>query len=182
MSIVAIVASPRKKGNTNKIIEAMAEGAKKNGKDVKIYHLNALTNAKGCQACMACKTSVGCAVKDDNGEILKAIRDCEGLILSTPNYFGEASGQFRLLQDRFYSFIGADFVPNIEPKKLVVVVSCGGPAAGGDALADKIEGSMVKYFKFEPIARMVIPNATPIDTVANDPEILEKAAAIGKKF
>ncbi|MDR0309242.1 MAG: flavodoxin family protein [Candidatus Methanoplasma sp.] len=183
MSIVAIISSPRGKGNTNTIVQAMVNGAKENGKDVKIYNLNSLSNAKGCQACMACKKAVGCAVKDDHAEILKAIRDAEGLIISTPTYFGEACGQFRLLQDRFYSFIGPDFVPNIGGgKKLATVVSCGGGADGAKAMADKIEGAMVGMLKFVPVGKIVFTGANPPDTASKDKTVLDEAKAIGKKF
>ena len=183
MSIVAIIASPRKNGNTNTIVEAIIKEVKDNGKEVKTYHLNTLSNAKGCQACMACKKSGSCVQKDDHAEILNAIRDAEGLVLSTPNYFGEANGQFRLLQDRFYSFINADFSSNVAPgKKLAVVVSCGGGAEGAKVLADKIEGTMVKYFKFEPIGKIVFTGANAPDTASKNDAVLEEAKAIGKKL
>ncbi|MCL1979227.1 MAG: flavodoxin family protein [Methanomassiliicoccaceae archaeon] len=183
MSIVAIIASPRKNGNTDTIVGAMAEGAKKNGKDVKMYYLNSLSNAKGCQACMGCKKSGACVLKDDHAEILKAIRDAEGIIVSTPTYFGEACGQFRLLQDRFYSFLGPDFVPNIAPgKKCAVVVSCGGGEAGARAMADKIEGALAGMLKFVPVGKIVFTGANPPDTAAKNAAVLEEAEAIGKKF
>ena len=183
MTIVAIVASPRKKGNTCTIIKAMTEGVKENGKDVKVYHLNSLSNAKGCQACMGCKSSGACVVKDDHADILKAIRDAEGVILSTPTYFGEAAGQFRLLQDRFYSFLNADFSANIAPgKKLAVVVSCGGGADGARAMADKVEGAMAGMFKFAPIGKIVLTGANPPDTASKNSAVLAEAKAIGKKF
>ncbi|MCL2296454.1 MAG: flavodoxin family protein [Methanomassiliicoccaceae archaeon] len=183
MSIVAIVASPRKKGNTCTIVKAMIEGAKENGKEIKVYHLNALSNAKGCQACMGCKSSGACVLKDDNAEILKAMRDAEGVILSTPTYFGEANGQFRLLQDRFYSFLNMDFSANIAPgKKLAVVVSCGGGADGAKALADKIEGLMAGMLKFVPIGKIVFTGANPPDTASKNSAVLAEAKAIGKKF
>jgi len=182
MAIVAIIASPRK-GNSNAIAEAMAEAAKTNGKEVKFYYLNKLSNAKGCQACNACKAKVGCVTKDDNGEILKAIRDAEGLILTTPCYFGEANGQFRLLQDRFYSFLEANFASNIAPgKKLAVVVSCGGGVDAAKALADKIEGSMVKYFQFESVGKMVFTGGHPPDAASKDSKVMDEAKAIGKKL
>jgi multimeric flavodoxin WrbA len=182
MSIVAIVSSPRKKGNTSTVVEAMAAGAKSNGKDVKIYHLNTLSNVKGCQACMACKRSVGCTIKDDQAEILKAIREAEGIILSTPLYFGESCGQFRLLHDRFYSFIGADSKANIAPgKKLAVVVSCGGGVDAAKAVAEKIEKSSVSYFKCEPVGRIIVAGNDP-DTASKDDAMLEEARAIGKKL
>ncbi|MCL2148905.1 MAG: flavodoxin family protein [Methanomassiliicoccaceae archaeon] len=183
MTIVAVIASPRKKGNTSTIVEAMVEAAKENGKDVKTYHLNSLSNAKGCQACMGCKASGACVVKDDHAEILNEIRNAEGLILSTPTYFGEANGQFRLLQDRFYSFMGQDFAPNIGPgKKLAVVVSCGGGAEGARAMADKVEGTMAGAFKFVPVGKIVLTGAGAPDTASKDAAVLEEARAIGKKL
>ncbi|MCL2033060.1 MAG: flavodoxin family protein [Methanomassiliicoccaceae archaeon] len=161
----------------------MVEGAKENGKEVKTYNLNSLSNAKGCQACMGCKSSGACVIHDDHAEILKAMRDAEGVILSTPTYFGEANGQFRLFQDRFYSFLGPDFVPNIgSGKKLAVVVSCGGGADGAKAMADKIEGSMAGMFKFVPVGKIVLTGANPPDTASKNAAILEEAKAIGKKF
>jgi multimeric flavodoxin WrbA len=183
MTVVAIIASPRKKGNTSTIVEAMIEGAKENGKEVKEFHLNSFSNAKGCQACMSCKKSVGCSVKDDNFEILEAMRGAESVILSTPCYFGEANGQFRLLQDRFYSFVNPDFTSNIAPgKKLATVVSCGAGAEGGKALGDKIEGTMVGFFKFDPVGKIVLTGANPPDTAAKNDSILAEAKAIGKKL
>ncbi|AIZ56584.1 iron-sulfur flavoprotein [Candidatus Methanoplasma termitum] len=182
MSIVAIVASPRK-GNSNAIVGAMTDAAKKNGKDVKIYYLNKLSNAKGCQACMGCKKSVGCVVKDDHAEILNEMRKAEGVILSTPDYFGEACGQFRLFQDRFYSFLGAGMASNIDPgKKLAVVVSCGGGVDGAKALADKLEKSMVNYFKFVSVGKMVFTGGNAPDEASKNKAILDEAAAIGKKL
>ena len=183
MTIVAIIASPRKKGNTCTIVKAMIDGAKENGKDIEVYNLNSLSNAKGCQACMGCKSSGACVLKDDHADILKAMRGAEGVILSTPTYFGEANGQFRLLQDRFYSFLNADFSANIAPgKKLAVVVSCGGGADGAKALADKIEGAMAGMLKFVPIGKIVFTGANPPDTASKNSAVLAEAKAVGKKF
>lgn len=183
MSIVAIIASPRKNGNTSTIVQAMIEGAKENGKDVKEFYLNSFSNAKGCQACMACKSSVGCAVKDDEATVLQAIRDAEGVIISTPCYFGEANGQFRLLQDRFYSFIGPDFKPNLAPgKKLATVISCGINAEGANVLAGKVEGVMTGMLGFESVGKIVFTGANPPDVASKDANVLAEAKAIGKKF
>ncbi|MDR3074912.1 MAG: NAD(P)H-dependent oxidoreductase, partial [Candidatus Methanoplasma sp.] len=111
------------------------------------------------------------------------LRDAEGVIISTPCYFGEANGQFRLLQDRFYSFIGPDFVPNIgSGKKLATVVSCGGGADGAKAMADKVEGIMAGMLKFEPVGKIVLTGANPPDTASKNSSVLAEAKAIGKKL
>jgi multimeric flavodoxin WrbA len=183
MSIVAIVSSPKKGGNTDKIVGSIVEGAKENGKDVKVYHLNQLKGAIGCQACFACKKTGYCIQKDDLAEILTAIRESEGIVLSTPVYFGEACAQLRLLLDRFFGYMGADFAPNIAPgKKVATIVTCGGGVDAANALAAKIEGTMAGAFKFEPIGKIVFADGNSPDALSKDTNVLAEAKAIGKKF
>jgi len=182
MAIVAIKSSPRKSGNSEALVNAMIEGARANGKEVIEFRLNGMGNAKGCQACMACKRSVGCITKDDNGKILEAIRDSEGVILSSPCYFGEVNGQFKLLEDRFYSFINADFSPNIAPgKKVAVVVTCGGGYDGAKAMADKLEGTMSGMLGFVPVGKIVAA-FSPTESAADNANLIAEAKAIGNKL
>ncbi|MDR3205674.1 MAG: flavodoxin family protein [Candidatus Methanoplasma sp.] len=182
MTIVAIVASPRIGANSDTVVKAIAKGAEKNGKTVKFYYLNTLKNVKGCQACECCKRKGICVIPDDQTEILEAIKSSEGVILSTPLYFGAANAQFRLLQDRFYSFMGPDFKPFITPgKKLAVVVAYGGGKEAAEALAAGIEGSMKGAFGFSPVGSVVVGGGSQ-DAAANNADILAKAEKIGGKF
>ena len=52
--IVGIVASPRKGGNTDTIVQAVLDGAKEAGAHTVKYYLNDLKYV-GCQACMYCR-------------------------------------------------------------------------------------------------------------------------------
>jgi len=181
MSIVAVISSPRKGGNCDTVVNAIVDSAKANGKDVKVFYLNPMTNRKGCQACNGCKKAGRCIVHDDLTPVLDAIRDSEGVILSSPVYFREACGQYRLLEDRFFSFLNADFSLNIKPgKKVAIVTSCGG--SGAQELADKIEGVMCGFMKFEPVGKIVITGGNALDTAKNNKEIMSMAKDIGKKF
>jgi multimeric flavodoxin WrbA len=183
MSIVAIVSSPKDGGNSDTIVQSVIEGAKENGKDVKVYHLNHLKRAKGCQDCLSCKSTGKCVLKDDQAEILDAIRDSEGIVLSTPLYFGESCAQLRLLMDRFYGYLGADFKPNIAAgKKVVTIVTYGGGTDSANALAAKIEGTLVGMLKFQPIGKIVFSDGHSKDAAAKDVKVLAEAKAIGKKF
>ncbi|MDR3282461.1 MAG: flavodoxin family protein [Candidatus Methanoplasma sp.] len=183
MTIVAIVASPRIGANSDTLTKAIAKSAEDNGKTLKFYRLNTLKNVKGCQACGCCKKKGVCAVSDDQTEILEAIKSSEGLILSTPLYFGAANAQFRLLQDRFYSFMGADFKPFISPgKKLAVVVTCGGGKPAAEALAASLEEGMKGRFGFSPIGSIVMDMGNTPSVAANNADALAEAERIGKKF
>jgi multimeric flavodoxin WrbA len=181
-TIVAIVASPRKEGNSSTLVKEMVVSAKQNGNEVKVHYLNTLSNVKGCQACMACKKTGKCVLKDDVAQILEDIRGADGIILSTPLYFSEANGQFRLLQDRFFSFLDGTMRSNLPPgKKVATVVTCGSGAPVANALADKLEGTMVNYFQCVSVGKIVAAGNAPDDASKNK-AAMEEAAAIGKKF
>lgn len=181
MTIAAIVSSPLVGGNTDTIVTAMAEAAKAAGKDVQLFHINPMGNRKGCQACNGCKRKGACVIKDDLTPVIDAVRAADSVILSTPVYFGEACAQYRLLEDRFFSFLNGDFSLNITPgKKLAVVVSAG--TAGDTALADKITGVMQNFFKFEPVGRICVVTGNDPKKSANDAEIMAQAKALAAKL
>ena len=78
MTIVAVISSPERGGNTDTVVNAIARSAQENGKDVKVFYLNPMTSRKGCQACFACKSKGKCVQNDDLTPVLDAIRDAEG--------------------------------------------------------------------------------------------------------
>jgi multimeric flavodoxin WrbA len=103
---------------------------------VKTFVLNNL-DYRGCQSCMACKTkSDRCVLEDDLTEVLEAIRDTDILVLASPVYFWEVSGQLKTFMDRTCSYLVPDFIANpvksrLTPgKKLVFIVSQGNPDEG----------------------------------------------------
>ena len=180
--ITVICASPRK-GNTEAVAMKIAEAAKANGNEIETFRLNDLKNVRGCQACMACKKMGKCVQKDDISTVLESIRNADGVVLAFPDYFGQPCAQFRVLQDRMYSFLGADFVPNIAAgKKVATVVSCASPAEAAQPLADSIDDMMVKEMKCVSLGKIVIGKAGAPNVASADADIMAQAEAIGKKF
>ncbi|MCL1811745.1 MAG: flavodoxin family protein [Methanomassiliicoccaceae archaeon] len=182
--IVAIIASPRKNGNCKAIVDAITDGAMGLSPNVvDIVDLNALRFTNGCQACMGCKSSGSCVTKDDLLPVLDLIREAEALIVAVPVYFGHSSSQYRMLEDRLYSFIGKDRKGTLaKNKKLVTVVTCGGESGIAKAVADDIERIYVNYFSFEPVGRIVFSEMESGHVAEKDDELLERARLIGKKL
>jgi multimeric flavodoxin WrbA len=181
MSIIAVVSSPRKGANGDAIVNAMAEAARSKGREVEIVHINPMGDRRGCQACNRCKSEGRCVVRDDLLPVLDAIREAEGVILSTPVYFGVQCAQYRLLEDRFYSFLNSDFSSNIAPgKKLAVVTTCGD--SGADELADKLEGTMVNLYGFESVGKVAFSGSWPPGAAAGDEAVMAAAREIGSRF
>ncbi len=178
--IVAIISSPRKGANSATILNAMVEAAKGKGHDVQVFNVAEMKDRRGCIACMGCKKAGKCVLKDEITPVLDAIRDADGVILSTAVYFGQPTGQYRLLEDRFFSFLDGTMTPNVAPKKFAVIVTAG--SAGADELAAQIAGRMTAYFNFEPLGVVTMVDGNPPHAAEQNPEILAKAAEIGSKF
>ncbi|MBI4857573.1 MAG: flavodoxin family protein [Acetobacterium woodii] len=106
MNIIAINGSPRKKENTATLLEKALEGAADKGAQTELIHLYDL-NYKGCISCFACKRIGGksygkCAVKDDLTAVFEKIETADALVLGSPIYFGEVTGEMRSFLERLF--------------------------------------------------------------------------------
>jgi len=131
--IVCLMGSPRPKGNSTTIAKHFCETAEKLGAQVTTFALNKLTY-KGCQACMTCKTKLDkCVLKDDLAQVLDSIRDADILVMATPTYYADVSGQMKTFIDRTFSYLVPDYMTNSNPsrlssgKKLVFIQTQGQP-------------------------------------------------------
>ena len=182
--ILAVIASPRKGGNCETIVNAVTDGAMGLSANVlDIINLNSLRFTNGCQACMGCKSTGSCVVKDDLQPILELIRAADSVIVATPVYFGHSSSQYRTLEDRLYCFIGSDRTSILpKGKKLVTVVTCGGDAAAAETVADEIDRVLVNRLGFNPVGRILLADKGSKHAAENDDALLEKARLLGKKL
>ncbi len=103
--IIIIDGGPRKTFNTASMLKKVAEGASSvgSGIEVKTIRLYGL-DYKGCMGCMACKikgkASNICKFKDGLTPLLQEIAEADGLVLGSPNYFGEITAQMRAFLER----------------------------------------------------------------------------------
>lgn len=105
MKIVALFGSPRANGNTATLTKTFNETAEELGASVQTFLLNKL-DAKGCQACDACKTETDhCIIKDDLASVLESVKNADVLVAATPIYFADISAQFKIFVDRCYSYL-----------------------------------------------------------------------------
>jgi multimeric flavodoxin WrbA len=105
MKVIVFNGSPRKKWNTATLLEKALEGAASQGAKTEIIHLYDL-NYKGCISCFACKTLGGksygkCAVQDDLTPIFSRVEQADAIILGSPIYWGDVSGEMKSFMERF---------------------------------------------------------------------------------
>ena len=99
MKIIGIVGSSRMGGNTEILTKIALEEAQNEGVETELITL-ADKEIKPCDACLSCRKTGECHIKDDLPPILEKMLAADGIILATPVYFGSASPQIKALIDR----------------------------------------------------------------------------------
>ena len=101
--IVVVNAGPRKGWNTDTLVSEAAKGAEGAGAAVERFDLFRLEQYTGCISCFGCKRERNagrCVCRDGLTPVLDAIRECDGLIIGSPNYLSEMTASFRALYER----------------------------------------------------------------------------------
>ena len=126
MKVIAINGSSRKKWNTATLLEKALEGAVSEGAETEIIHLYDL-NFKGCTSCFACKLKNGesyrkCAMEDDLTPVLEKLTDADAVILGSPIYLGNSTGEMRSFMERyiFPFLVYSTDIPSLYPKNIPV--------------------------------------------------------------
>lgn len=104
MNVLAINGSPRKNWNTATLLNEALEGAASQGATTELVHLYDL-KYKGCVSCFACKLNNGasygsCAYQDDLTPIFEKLEYVDAVILGSPIYLGNSTGEMRSFLER----------------------------------------------------------------------------------
>lgn len=126
--IIIIDGGPRKNFNTAMMLQKFAEGAASVSdqievKTVRLYGLD----YKGCMSCMACKVkgkaSNVCKFKDALTPILEEISQADGLVMGSPIYFGQITGQLQAFLERLaFPWLSYNDYSMTAPKRIPVVL------------------------------------------------------------
>lgn len=105
MKVITINGSPRKDWNTGTLLKSVLSGAASAGAKTEMIHLYDL-NFRGCVSCMACKLRKEprpnrCVLRDDLTVVLERLHKAEVVVLGSPIYFSEVSGEMRSFFERF---------------------------------------------------------------------------------
>ena len=101
--------SPRKTGNTAALVQEFARGAREAGNTVTEFFLDGM-EIHGCKGCFGGHSSreCPCVQKDDMGRIYPAVKNCDVVVLASPLYYWNLSGQLRTAVDRLFALEEGD--------------------------------------------------------------------------
>lgn len=102
MKILGINGSPRREGNTSKMLDVVFETLNAEGIETEIVQVGG-TDIRGCRSCYACIRNKDrkCSTKEDvfNGIFEKMI-EADGMVLASPTYFADITPELKALIDR----------------------------------------------------------------------------------
>jgi len=99
IKVVGIVGSPRAEGNTELLVREALRAAEEQGAEVEVITLWD-KEIKPCDACLSCRKTKECRIKDDFPQIFEKMVGADGIIIGSPVYFGSATPQVKALIDR----------------------------------------------------------------------------------
>ena len=119
---------PRKTFNTASMLKRFAEGAASVSEEIELKTVRLYDmHFKGCMSCMACKlkgkASQICKFRDELTPVLEDIAGADGLVLGSPNYFGEVTGLMRAFLERLaFPWLSYNDYSITAPKRMPVVL------------------------------------------------------------
>jgi len=119
--ILAVIGSPRKGGNTDILVQKMAEGATSKGAKVDTLRLGGL-NIRECDGCHVCWQKKPCCKRDDMLSIYPKIIDSSAIIFGTPVYWYGPTALMKAFIDRFVYFNCPENRAKIRGKKAMIAI------------------------------------------------------------
>lgn len=174
--VLTIETSPRKHGNTEIMAERFLEGAKEAGHETERISLYD-QNLQFCRGCLACQTTGECVIKDDVNVMLRKIQDADVLVLSTPIYFYEMTGQMKTLLDRTNPLFPAEY----KFRAIYLLAACAdSEEASVDGAVKGLQGWIDCFEKAELAGVICGYGADQKGDVEKMPEILNQVFDMGK--
>lgn len=188
-TVVVVNGSPRRNGTVAQLLHAVSDGC---GADCGVhwYDVNEMT-VRPCTGCMKCRSTGTCVLpRDDAHAFAEDIRGCGGIIIGTPVYWGNMSGQLKLLFDRVVPALMGESprgipVPLHRGKRAVIITACTTPwpfsvlfRQTGNAVRSLKE--ILRYAGFRITGTLVLPGTKNKRGIPG--RLLKKGCRLGKQL
>ncbi len=146
MRILVLQASPNEDGLTATMAKEAMAGAQAAGADTELVHLKQM-KLDACRACDdgwgKCRRESLCVIEDDIETVRTKMSEADGIVLSTPVYFGEVAEVVKNFFDRLRRCERAGPAdPRVEGKWVLGIAAAGGGGGGGPSCLGVLE----RYF------------------------------------
>lgn len=164
--------SPRKNGDTVSLINILTENLTGEIKTVNAYY----DNIHPCVDCRYCWNHDGCAINDEMTEIYEYIKVCDNIIIASPIYFSEITGELLSVFSRLQTFWCQRFFRKIKPlpdfKKSGAVILCGG-GDGSPKRASETCECILRQLNADTVSVIVSHNTNNVPAADDEKAVTE---------
>ncbi len=177
--ILGIIGSPRKKGNTDLLVNRILEGAKNKGATPELIYLKDL-NIMECDGCHICWKDNRCSKKDDMIQAYQSITDCDMIVFGTPVYWYGPTALMKGFIDRFVYFNCPENRHKIKGKDAVLVIPF--EEKNPETAAPVIEffTRSLNYLEMNIAGKLIVPGVTIMGEVSGKIDLMQEAYKLGK--
>ena len=185
--MLGIAGSPRRGGNTDRLLAEVMKGAASRGAEVKTIILNDLAISP-CQHCDACLEAGMCKIEDDMQMVYRELEAADRIVLASPIQFMGVTAQMKAMIDRCQALWARKYVLKLPPlgnrrerKGFFISV-------GGRKIANVFEPALVMVktvFRILDITyagELLFPGIDEKGAIAKHPDALRQAFLAGQKL
>lgn len=177
-TVLGIVGSPRRNGNTEILVDVVLSAAEENGASTHKVILSKL-DIGPCRACDTCRRTGKCVQKDDMEEIVTKIKNSDVLVLGTPVYWWGPTAQFKAFLDRWYGVYDQGI---FKEKETVLVIPLEDTTESTYNPILNMFKAIMEYLHMNHVATVLAPGVLERGAVRDHREFMDSAREIGIKL
>jgi multimeric flavodoxin WrbA len=173
MRVTTILGSPRKKGNTARVLELFENLMTEQGYQVDRINIvdYEVNGCLGCQACQEVRHEPGCKQQDDAVWIFERMVASDAVVYASPLYTYGFTSQMKALVDRQNCLVtgygGPEYTPLLGGKRIALLVTCGGPIAENADLIQEAFDRESRYQAWNVVGKYVVPFCSTPDELGD---------------
>jgi len=183
MKIATILGSPRKQGNTAKILGKFEEIVVSRGHEIDRINITEfkINGCIGCEKCQSIIEEPGCIQNDEMLSIFERMIASDVIIYASPLYVWSYTAQIKLLIDRQYCLVKnygkAEYKSFLKDKKVALLVTCGDKLENNADLIPIIFQRESDYTGSIVIGIYIVPSCTTHDVLGPKADEVAKRMA-----
>jgi multimeric flavodoxin WrbA len=179
--VLAVVGSPRRKGNTHILVSRIAEGAKSKHAEVDELFLGDCT-IKECDGCHVCWKTKECIKNDDMLIIYHRIIRSDVIIFGTPVYWYGPTALMKGFIDRFVYFNCPKNREKIRGKSAVIAVPFEEEDIETARPVVEFFQRCLDYLQMNPAGKIIVPGVSIKGEIRRKEKVLEEAYQLGQSL
>jgi len=181
--VLSLCGSARKGGNTDLLLREVARGAEEMGASVETIFLSDLA-IKPCTGCTHCKSHEECIIQDDMPMLLDEVLQSSAVVIASPVYMGQVTGQTKIFIDRLYQLRRGDRSLKVDGSHIrgAVVATCGAPSHEHPQSALSTLRVLFRFLNQPKVLELVGTSLGPKGIVQERTGLLEEAYELGQRL